>query len=131
VADMTPEELRAKIEAAPDPCNGPRPWDRDMKGEDAYSMVAEALAKALLITADSNPNLLDTKVEENEDPSGFAAAQNDKLWAATLERFPGLSEWLGGPTGFQYGWAHSAVRYIKGSPQVGNPAIVSVGNAGG
>lgn len=128
MADMTPEELREKIEAAPEPCGGSRPWDRDMKGEDAYQMVAETLAKALLIVADANPTLLDVSVEQAEDNSGFAAANNDKLWEAAQERFPGLAEWLGGPTGFQFGWAHGAVRFIKGAPQVGNPAIVNIGS---
>jgi hypothetical protein len=81
----------------------------------------------LLKLADERPELLDVTAERERDPSGLEAARNDKLWEAAQERWPGLDDWLGGITGFQYGWAHNIVRYIVGASATGNPAILTVG----
>ena len=128
---LTPEQVREKIESALMPCEGPGIYERGMAGEDGYGACAESLARALLITVEdcreeNGIDLLDVS-EEEKDESGWEAANNDKLWMATQARFPGLAQWLGGPTGFQYGWAHNAVRYALGADTVGNPAIATVG----
>lgn len=122
--EKTPEELRAKVESAPMPLEGDRIWDR-AKGEEAYSLTADCLARALLIVADKDPSLL--KVDAKD---AWEAASNQNLWRAAKEEFPGLSDWLGGPTGFQFGWAHNLVRFIHGVDQVGNPAVVTVKDDG-
>lgn len=119
--EKTPEEVRAAIEAAPTPLEGPKPWERATGGE-AYNLTGQCLAKALLIVADKDPSLL--KVSEDED--SWDQAENKKLWEAAKQEFPGLSNWLGGPTSFQYGWAHNLVRYIHEVDAVGNPAVVEV-----
>ena len=123
----TPAEWRERIEARPEPLDGLAVWDR-FGSSDGYEAAGECLARALLILADERPELLDVTAERERDPSGFEAADNDKLWEAAQERWPGLNDWLGGVTGFQYGWAHNIVRYIVGAPPTGNPAIVTVEN---
>lgn len=119
-AEKTPAEVRASIEAAPTPLEGPKPWERATGGE-AYSLAGQCLAKALLIVADKDPSLL--KVENESD---WDQAENMKLWEAAKVEFPGLSDWLGGPTSFQYGWAHNLVRFVHEVDAVGNPAVMTV-----
>lgn len=132
--EFTPDEMLAYIEEAPMPCEGEGIYERDQT-MDGYEMCAKSLARAMLIVVreqrEQGIDLLDLSAERESDPSGWEAANNDKLWAATQERFPGLSEWLGGPTGFQFGWAHNAVRYALGAEPTGNPAIVTVGGGDG
>ena len=53
-------------------------------------------------------------------------AFRDAPWKAAEARWPGLDDWLGGITGFQFGWANNAVRYILGAESVGNPALVTL-----
>lgn len=133
MSKLTPDQMRAQIMAAPDPLDGPpiyseeRGLPRGMKDDNcAYGVAAEAAAKAMLLIATLNPALLDVTAEEKEDPRGFEAADNRKLWDATKSTYPGLDDWLGGITGFQFGWAHNAVRYALGAPAVGNPALVTI-----
>lgn len=128
---MTPAEMREHLESAVKPLDGAPIFKRDWPAEGleeggGYEQSARALGRALLETAEADPSLLDVSKENAEDPSGWAAASNDKLWEAALERYPGLDDWLGGVTGFQYGWAHNSVRYALGADQTGNPAIVTV-----
>lgn len=127
---MTPAEMREHIESAPLPCDGVPPYKRDLpKGmvdDGAYSLAARSLAHGLLVLVEEDPTLLDTPSRE-DDPSGFDAADNRKLWDAFRERWPEGNDWLGGPSGFQYGWAHNSVRYALRIPEVGNPAILTVG----
>lgn len=128
---MTPEEALEYIESAPMPCEGPKPWDQ-YTGDKGYETAALCLARAMLITVcdvkkETGLDLLDTRIESDDDPSGWDAANNDKLMTALNGRFPDIMEWLGGPTGFQWGWAHGIVRYALGHEPVGNPAIVEMG----
>jgi hypothetical protein len=88
-----------------------------------YDGAVDALAQALLVVAEERPELLDTTGLDS-----FEAADNRKLWDAANERFPGLGDWLGGITGFQWGCAHSVVRGILDADAVGNPALVTIGS---
>lgn len=124
---LSPQEMREKIEKAIYPLEGEPIHKRHWEGMEGYAAAAESAALAMLITAEEDPDLLDVSKEEEDDESGFKAANNMKLWEATKKKFPGLDEWLGGITGFQFGWAHGAVRYIKEFSPVGNPAIVTIG----
>lgn len=122
----TPEEHRAYILTAPAPMDGPPIWER-ATGDDGYEMSGLALARALLTVAEDDPALLDVSAERENDPTGWEAANNDKLWEAAMDRWEGLDDWLGGVSGFQYGWAHNAVRYVLGAEATGNPAIMTLG----
>lgn len=129
---MTPDEMRVYIEEAPLPCDGTPPYKRDdiphgiVEGEEtAYSLSARSLAHGLLMLVEEDPSLLDVPDRE-DDPSGAERADNRKLWDAFKARWPEGNDWLGGPTGFQYGWAHNSVRYALGVEEVGNPAIMTV-----
>lgn len=130
---LSPEEMKAKIREAIYPLDGEpihtRKWDNEdpMNLEGGYQAAAESLAYAMLLTMEDDPALLDVSDEREKDPTGWDEAHNDKLWKATQDKFPDLNKWLGGVTGFQYGWAHNAVRYAFNFPQVGNPAIVTIG----
>jgi hypothetical protein len=129
-AETTPEQLRAIIEAAPLPGDGEPIYERGlptgMDEDGGYALTANSLAHALLVLAEEDPTLLDLPTKE-EDPSGFERANNSKLWEAFKTRWPEGNDWLGGPTGFQYGWAHNAVRYVLGREETGNPAILTIG----
>lgn len=132
---MSPDEMRAYVEEAPLPCDGPRPYDRpewrepeleeDSGVSAAYGWSARSLAHGLLVLCEEDPTLLDVPLRD-EDPSGIEAAFADRLYAAFKARWPEGFDWTGA-TGFQWGWAHNAVRHILGAEPVGNPAVVTVG----
>jgi hypothetical protein len=127
---MTPEEMRAHIEVAPLP-NTPgatRPWEEGNL-DHGYDLAGRGLAHAFLVLCEEDPSLLEVP-SKDDDPTGSERASNDKLWKAFKARWPDGNEWLGGCTGFQFGWAHNAVRYVLGVEAVGNPAIVTVGSKG-
>lgn len=138
---MTPEEMRKYIESADLPGDGPPPWERpelnrgiveaaESEEESGYGYAARSCAHAILVVAEAHPELLDVTDEEKRDPSGFEAADNRKLWDAVKDRYPAADDWLGGVTGFQWGWAHNAVRYVLGVEPTGNPALVSISTEG-
>lgn len=120
--------LLQMVEVAPLPGDGPPIYQRD-SGESGYQLCAESLAHALLVLCREDPSLLDVPSRE-DDPTGFERADNRNLWEAFKARWPEGNDWLGGPTGFQYGWAHNAVREILGAEQVGNPAILTISTTG-
>lgn len=131
---LSPEEAKAKIEESIYPETGAalhtRKWPDE--GDDGlsgggYEAAANSLAYALLLTVEEDPALLDVTDEREKDPTGWDEANNEKLWKACQEKFPNLNRWIGGATGFQYGWAHNIVRYALNFPQTGNPAILTVG----
>lgn len=133
---MTPHEMREYVMSAPAPLDGPPIWERpesqhtsEVDGTTSmrhgYEMSALAAAKAMLIVADADPTLLSLPSVE-DDPSGLDRAYSDKPWQAAKERWPGLDEWLGGISGFQFGWANNAIRYILGTEAVGNPAVLTI-----
>lgn len=122
--NMSPVEMRVYIETAPDPLDGLPIWER--AGVDGYDLSARAAAKAMLLVAADDPALLIVPSKE-DDPTGIDRAFADAHWKAAEDRWPGLDDWLGGITGFQFGWANNAVRYVLGAEAVGNPAILTIG----
>jgi len=128
VAERTPEAMRTYLEEAPLPGDGLPIYERD-QGAEGYELCGRSLAHALLVLCEENPALLDVP-SKADDPDGYERASNDKLWEAFKQRWPEGDEWLGGPTGFQYGWAHNAVRYVLGAEPVGNPAVMTVSRGG-
>lgn len=137
--ELSPEDMKAKLKSAIYPESGPAIHTRDWSKEEeeggsmagGYQAAAESLAYALLLTAESDPALLDITDEREKDPTGWDEANNEKLWKACQEKFPNIVRWLGGPTGFQFGWAHNAARYALNFPTVGNPAVMTVGSKDG
>ena len=130
MANLEPQEWRERLEQHPLPGEGPDPLTRcegDM--DKGYELAAETLAHCMLAVVDKDPTLLDVTKEKEEDPTGFAAASNDKLEAALEAVWPNRvwDDFCGGVTGFQWGWAHNIVRYIYGVDATGNPAIVTIG----
>lgn len=124
---LTPAEMRAHIEEAPEPCEegATRPYelmeaDSDEGLGEGYGMAARSLARGILICCEADGTLLDLP----DDPTEAAFAT--KVWEAFKERYPEGDEWLGGTTGYQFGWAHNAVRYALGAEPVGNPAVMTV-----
>ena len=122
---MTPVEMREYLMTALEICEGDS-IHRRMPGMDGYEMAGRCLGKALLIVCEADPTLLEIPADK-DDKSGIGAAFHDAHWGAAKAKWPGLDEWLGGTTGFQFGWANNAVRYALGARAVGNPAIVTVG----
>jgi hypothetical protein len=122
----TPTEWRARLEARPLPGEGAPAW-QGVGPTSGYEAAAETLAHMMLVVADARPDLLDVTAERECDPSGWDAANNDKLMRALAERWPTWDDHCGGVTGFQWGWAHNIVRYVVGAPPTGNPAIMTVG----
>lgn len=124
---MSDYDIKAAVEATPLPGEGLPPYKRDFPDKEmgGYWMAGESLAHALLVLCREDPSLLDVPSKE-DDPQGFERADNRKLWDAFKERWPEGDDWLGGITGFQYGWAHNAVREILGAEQVGNPALITI-----
>ena len=117
---MTPEdrdEMAVIIGGAPLPGDGQPPWERNLSDDEKYGMAAESLAHGLLILCRDDPSLLEG-VDEYGD--------NQKLWAAFEDRWPAGNDWLGDVTGFQFGWAHNAVRAILGAAPAANPAILEI-----
>lgn len=121
---LSPEQMRDLLMTAPAMMDGP-PIHEKWEGMDGYGKAAEALGRAFLELAEADPTLLEVP-SRDDDPTGFDAATNAPLWAAFKARWPDGNDWLGGPTGFQFGWAHGAARYALGARPVGNPALVTV-----
>lgn len=126
------EAVRDRIMAVPGPCEGEPIWERDL-GEEAYSLAADCIAKAMVLAADDKPEILtevrvygpqDTEIEDlwgkQMDPTSVA-------WEEITMRWPGFSDWIGGPTGFQVGFAFNAARMIHELPPAPNPAILEIG----
>ncbi len=122
----TREETRAYIESAPYPLEGLPINKRGLSGDEGYGLAALAAARAMLIVCEEDPSLLDVPSRES-DPHGFARASHDANWKAACARWPGLDAWLGGISRFMFGWANNAVRYALGAEQIGNPALITVG----
>lgn len=121
---MNRQEMRQYIEDAPYPLSG-LPIPERAHGEEGYSLAARSAARAMLIVCEEDSSLLEVPSKE-EDPSGIKRAFHDAHWKVALERWPGLDDWLGGITGFQWGWANNCVRYILGAEPVGNPAVTTI-----
>src|SRR3990167_30800 len=126
----TPEETRARLEAAP-LFTGDKPWEVDR--DEAYSAVADTIAHAFLVLIEEDETLLEPRVYADTFPDGSPMHevlrgkpmdQSSVLWDAMKERWPGANDWCGGASGFQVGFALNAALYASGK-QIGysNPAI--------
>lgn len=94
---MSPEGMRKYIENAP-------------KGKNvSYSDEARRFAKAVLELADKNPEVfLERSTKDIHDFYKEIDGDYDL-------------------TGFTYGWAVNAVRYVLSAKPVANPAIITIG----
>lgn len=140
---LTRDDVRARIALAPDPCEGKDIWVRrdlgEINNDEAYSLVADAITRAFLTILLERPELLTKRHVEGQDDEEvtllwrsrlFGAVRHHRanaMWDATLERWPAIEDWLGGPSAFQVGFAFSTVRYLYEQPYDGNPAIVDIG----
>jgi hypothetical protein len=137
----TPEEVRARLEAAP-LFEGPAPWEGvepggdDPEGRDeAYSAACDSIGHAFLILIEEDPSLLEPHPYPKTYPDGSPMPdwtkgknrdQDSVVWDAMKERWPHANGWLGGASGFQVGFALNAALYASGHKPVPNPAIVEV-----
>lgn len=139
------EEVRTRIEKAPDPCEGLPIWGRvdagEITGDDAYSLAADAITRAFLHIVLDDPAVLHTEFfydademrakGSGEDAIEFLAGKprdtSDILWERVMARWPEFDKWIGGASGFQVGFAYSTVRFLLDKPYTGNPAIVEIG----
>jgi len=93
---MSPEEMRKYIESAP------------IQKNVSYSDEARRFAKAVLAIAD-------------KDRDAFLQNSSDRT-----HNFTGDTNDDYDLTGFMYGWAINAIRYVLTEPPVANPAIVQI-----
>lgn len=96
-AKMTPQEWVAKLLAAPVPLQGPPILERGTV-EVGYELAALSTARALLTVC-------------LDDLQLTSCTAGDR-WEAAERRWPGLDDWLGGITGFQFTWADAQVRWL-------------------
>lgn len=126
----TPEQVEERIRATPLPQQwaGQPPQD--------YGACADYIAHAFLVLADEDPGIL-TREELYDFPDldhyfhglhGKRRGQDSVLYDAAKQKWGAPISDLG-ITGFQAGWALNTVRYVKGKPTGGNPAIVEMPNA--
>lgn len=97
---QTREQVLARVMGAPLP-GEPKP--------SGYGQAADSIAHAFIKVLEDDPGL---------------PLNDDALWAAVKKRWPDFSEWQGGPSGFQVGWALNCVRWLKQEPPTPNPAIL-------
>lgn len=124
------DEVRTRIEKAPDPCEGKPIWDRELEGNDAYSLAADCITRAFLHMVLEDQAVLYTEFyydDEHEFLAGKTRDTSDVLWERVMARWPEFDKWIGGASGFQVGFAYSTVRFLLDKPYVGNPAIVELG----
>lgn len=109
---MSPSEMRAYIESVPDGIA--------QSYDDAGRVVAQAMLRFVAA------HLPDPRALQF-----MGAMEFGDLWKATDPRGyrEALEERAQGATGFQFGWAYNAVRYVAELPPVGNPAIIEVASS--
>jgi len=128
---QTPEQVSARIMNAPSPLEGGHVFET--YGEDGYAVAADAIAKAFLLVALDDPDILDRPVywgpenTEIEDLWGKQASSPETaVWDKVCAQWPGFDEWLGGASGFMVSFAYNTVKYIIGQEVTGNSAIVEI-----
>lgn len=133
-ATRTPVELQAEMEA--DQSN-------------TYSGQANIVALALVRLFEKRPDLATWPAEaegaffvkatgERATPEFLRASEWDDmefrkvddrdLYAELKAARPDLSSTFEGLTGFMWGWAVNAAKYVVGEPPVPNPAIITIGS---
>lgn len=124
----TPEQVRARVMAAPDPCEGLPIWERE---GDGYSLSADAISKAFLLAEEADPGILERRECYPEDCEheilrGVEKDGASVVWDYVSDRWPGFDSWIGGASGFQVGFAYNTARYVTGQRITGNPAILDI-----
>jgi hypothetical protein len=137
--------VKARLVLAPDPCTGPKIWERVESGEigsdDAYSLAADCIAKAFLFVILDQTELLNkdayydademrAKGHDEESVRIICGQPRDRssvLWDGVMKRWPDFDDWVGGASGFQVGFAYSTIRFLYDEPYEGNPAIMEIG----
>ncbi len=115
----TPDDLRARIEAALPPEEF-----KEGEGADGYQNAAEHAAKVVLGIANRNPVAFKGALDDfREHPYGNAIEG-----LMTEEERTVLMDGRYGITGNQWGWAVGAVAYLTEQPPVPNPAIITIGS---
>jgi hypothetical protein len=127
----TPEQVRERVMAAPNPCEGEPIWERGI-GDESYSVAADCIAKAFLLMESEDPGVLHRRVYWSKDNTGIAdlwGKETDAMtavWDATTAKWPGFDKWIGGASGFMVGFAYNTARYVIGEPPAGNPALLTI-----
>jgi hypothetical protein len=127
----TSEQVRERVMQAPNPCEG-KPIHERAIDKDAYSLAADAIAKAFLLAEAEKPGILECELyysKENTDHDvlwGKPQGAETAVWNYVKEKHPGFDDWIGGASGFMVGFAYNAALYVLGKPPKPNPAIVTV-----
>lgn len=120
-AQWTPAEMEAHL-LAPD----------DLETVDDYSEAARRCARFILLTMRAHPEIQQAPTETVYDWTDFhgegippivQAGWDDLLRAADPEGYATATHGL---SGFMWGWAVNAARYVLGLRRTKNPAIVEV-----
>jgi len=121
---MSREALEARIMVAPYP-------------PESYDDAALYTAKFILTALRAHPEIQTAPVEDAYDFSGIELGQRmpdvipltQKGWPALLKEIDpaGYDAAVDEITGFMWGWATNAARYILDLPEVPNPAIITIG----
>lgn len=120
----TPEQLREHIETH--------------RGPSGYESSANEACHRILLTYEARPEAVqwpaepEGHIEKGPENGGMGRWVHDgpDLYTAVKEQTDGLGDVSMsdlGLTGFQWGWAVNAAKYIVGAPPVPNPAILTVG----
>lgn len=136
----TPEQVRERIMAAPDPMSGKPIFERKDEVEDAYTLAADAITKAMLLCEKDDPGLLAREAEPHTYPDDYSVPELrgktfptdncDLAWDAIKSHWPDFDDWIGGATGFMVGFAYNTARYINKIPPTPNPALLTIGTGG-
>jgi len=137
----TPEETRARLEAAP-LFEGPKPWDVaiDIGTEEAknaaYGYATDSLAHAFMVLIEEDSSLLEPQLYPETYPDGSPMSevlvgkrrdQSSVVWDAMIKRWPNADEWVGGASGFMVGFALNAALYAAQKEiAFSNPAIIEI-----
>lgn len=116
-ANITPEELRARVEAAV----SPEEFEGG-EGMDGYENAANHAVKVLLAVASRDPASFKKALDTfRGDPYGrdIEALMTDEERSIVIEGNWGL-------TGFQWGWAVNTVAFLTEQPPVPNPALITI-----
>lgn len=144
-AEMSaPDAAEQRVRATPLPGDGPPIHERGLDDDAAYSLVADTLAHAFIVLEEEDPGVLGRVLSYGDAPDSFTDPNrawwnenlkgrpqdaNSAVWEAFLARWPNGSEWVGGASGFQVGFAYNLACVIKGEPLALNPAIVTMGSS--
>lgn len=131
---ITPEELRARLHANPG---------------DSYSQGSNLLALGILRVFEQRPETVTWPADPRSE--FFVKGTDEVATGEQIRAHPESLDWrrvddrdlseafktvatpeemtaYEGCTGFMWGWAVNAAKYVVGAPPVANPAIIEIGN---